>query len=190
MQNAVEEANKESFMRIIADSIRRCARIIQEAKATEQLLTTPIRERKLDEALEGIIKAYSSQSENVDFKSSISVQNALIEADDFLELLISNIMMNAIEHNPKEDKAVWVKLTEAKMGYIVSISDNGSGITDAVKTSLFDSSRRYGGLGLHTAHYIVQKYNGRIEVHDRVSGDHSQGAEFRIWIPKPIHVIS
>ncbi len=190
MQNAVEEANKESFMRIIADSIRRCARIIQEAKATEQLLTTPIRERKLDEALEGIIKAYSSQSENVDFKSSISVQNALIEADDFLELLISNIMMNAIEHNPKEDKAVWVQLTEAEMGYIVSISDNGTGITDAVKTSLFDSSRRYGGLGLHTAHYIVEKYNGRIEVHDRVSGDSSQGAEFRIWIPKQIHVIS
>jgi PAS domain S-box-containing protein len=190
MENAVEEANKESFMRIIADSIRRCARIIEEAKATEQLLTTPMRERKLDEALEGIIKAYSSQSENVDFESSISVQNALIEADDFLELLISNIMMNAIEHNPKEDKTVWVKLTEDDMEYIVSIADNGSGIPDTVKASLFDSSRRFGGLGLHTAHYIVEKYNGRIEVHDRVIGDPGQGAEFRIWIPKPIIAVS
>ena len=190
MQNAVEEANKESFMRVIGDSIRRCARIIEEAKATEQLLTTPIRERKLDEALEGIIKAYKSQSENVDFKASISIRNALIEADDFLELLISNIMMNAIEHNPREDKAVWVKLTDAKMGYIVAIADNGIGIPDPVKDTLFDTSRRFGGLGLHTARYIVEKYNGRIEVHDRVSGNPGQGAEFRIWIPKPISAVA
>jgi len=190
MQNAVEEANKESFMRVIADSIKRCARIIEEAKATEKLLTTPIRERKLDEALKGIIKAYSSQSENVEFESSITVQNALIEADDFLELLISNIMMNAIEHNPKDEKAVWVKLSEGDKGYVVSIADNGSGIPDAVKAGLFDTSRRFGGLGLHTAHYIVEKYNGRIEIHDRVIGNPGQGAEFRIWIPKPINAVS
>ncbi|MFW9981840.1 MAG: PAS domain S-box protein, partial [Candidatus Thorarchaeota archaeon] len=185
MQNAVEEANKESFMRVIADSIRRCSRIIEEAKATEQLLTTPVRERNLDEALEGIVKAYSSQSENVDFKSKISVRKALVEADDFLELLISNIMMNAIEHNPNDKKTVWVELSDAETSYIVSIADNGTGIPDPVKASLFDTSRRFGGLGLHTAHYIVEKYNGRIEVHDRVAGDPSQGAEFRIWIPKP-----
>ncbi|MFW9808448.1 MAG: PAS domain S-box protein [Candidatus Thorarchaeota archaeon] len=185
MQNAVEESNKESFMRVIADSIRRCSRIIEEAKATEQLLTTPVRERNLDEALEGIVSAYSSQSENVTFKSKISVRKALIEADDFLELLISNIMMNAIEHNTNDKKTVWVNLFEGESGYIVSIADNGTGIPDPVKASLFDTSRRFGGLGLHTAHYIVEKYNGRIEVHDRVTGDPSQGAEFRIWIPKP-----
>jgi signal transduction histidine kinase len=76
------------------------------------------------------------------------------------------------------------------MGYEVSIADNGIGIPDAVKASLFDTSRRFGGLGLHTARYIVEKYNGRIEVHDRVNGNPGQGAEFRIWIPKPIHGIS
>jgi len=99
-------------------------------------------------------------------------------------------MMNAIEHNPKDEKAVWVNLTEGEKGYIISIADNGSGIPDPVKSSLFDTSRRFGGLGLHTAHYICEKYNGRIEVHDRVVGDPSQGAEFRIWIPKPINAVS
>ena len=189
MQNAVEDSNKESFMNVIAESVKRCARIIEEAKATEQLLSTPIRERKLDEALEGIIKAYSSQSENVEFETSITIRNAVIEADDFLELMISNIMMNAIEHNPNNEKSVWVKLSDTDTGYIISIADNGKGIPDPVKASLFDTSRRFGGLGLHTAHYIAEKYNGRIEVHDRVVGDPSQGAEFRIWIPKPVNAV-
>ena len=133
-----------------------------------------------------MLKAYSSQSENVEFDTSITVRNAVIEADDFLELMISNIMMNAIEHNPNSEKSVWVKLNEGEAGYIISIADNGKGIPDAVKSSLFDTSRRFGGLGLHTAHYIAEKYNGRIEVHDRIVGDPGQGAEFRIWIPKPI----
>lgn len=190
MQNAVDESNKESFMNVIADAIKRSSRIIEEAKATELLLTTPIRERKLDEALWGIVKAYSSQSENVEFETSIEVENALIEADDFLELMISNIMMNAIEHNPNREKTVWVKLREGESGYILSIADNGSGIPDAVKSSLFDTSRRFGGLGLHTANYIAEKYNGRIEVHDRVEGNPRYGAEFRIWIPKPINAVT
>ena len=94
-------------------------------------------------------------------------------------------MMNAIEHNPNVEKKVWVDLKEDETGYIVSIADNGKGIPDAVKAGLFDTSRRFGGLGLHTANYIVEKYNGRIEVHDRVRGDSTQGAEFQIWIPKP-----
>jgi PAS domain S-box-containing protein len=190
MQNAVDESNKESFMQVIADAIKRSSRIIEEAKATEQLLTTPIRERRLDKALEGIVKAYSSQSENVEFNTSIEVTNALIEADDFLELMISNVMMNAIEHNPNEEKTVWVKLSDGESGYTLSIADNGMGIPDAVKASLFDTSRRFGGLGLHTAYYIAEKYNGRIEVHDRVEGNPSQGAEFKIWIPKPMNAFS
>ena len=185
MKSAVDESNKESFMKVIADSVRRCARIIEEAKATEQLLSIPMVERKLDEAIEVTIKALAKSSESIVFETSFSSRNVIIEADDFLELLLSNIIMNAIEHNPNEEKKVWVELNEDEDGYIVSIADNGRGITEAVKSSLFNTSRRFGGLGIHTAHYIVEKYNGRISVHDRVSGDSTQGAEFRIWIPKP-----
>ena len=185
MNSAVDETNKDSFMKVIGDSVRRCARIIEEAKATEQLLSLPIRERKLDAAIDVTINALLKSSEFINFESSVPSKNATIEADDFLELLLSNILMNAIEHNPKKDKKVWVKLSEVDEGYIVSIADNGKGVPDTLKGGLFDTSRRFGGLGLHTAQFIVEKYNGYIEVVDRVPGDYSQGAEFRIWFPKP-----
>jgi PAS domain S-box-containing protein len=185
LHSAVEEANKDSFMKVIGDAVKRCARIIEEAKATEQLLSMPTRERKLDEAIELTIKALSKSSEAITFETSFEVHDAIVEADDFLELLLSNILINAIEHNPNDEKKVWVGLKEVEIGYVVSIADNGRGISDAVKASLFDTSRRFGGLGLHTAHYIVEKYNGHISVNDRVPGSSTQGAEFCIWIPKP-----
>ncbi len=190
MKSAVDESNKESFMKVIGDAVRRCARIIEEAKSTEQLLSTPSKERKLDEAIERTIDAMSKISEAITFETTISSHNAIVVADDFLELLLSNIVMNAIEHNPFDNKTVWVSLEEEESGYRVAIADNGRGIPDPIKASLFDMSRRFGGLGLHTAHYIVGKYNGRIEVHDRVEGDSTQGAEFRIWIPKPQNSIN
>ncbi|MFW9807526.1 MAG: PAS domain S-box protein, partial [Candidatus Thorarchaeota archaeon] len=190
MKATVDESNKESFMKVIGDAVRRCARIIEEAKATEQLLSIPIRERKLDEAIQTTLMALIKSSETTSFETTFSSRDAIVEADDFLELLLSNIIMNAIEHNPNSDKKVWVKLTEGEIGYTVSIADNGIGIPDTLKKSLFDTSRRFGGLGLHTAQFIAEKYNGRIEVHDRVHGDSSQGAEFRIWIPKPRNSIS
>ena len=190
MKASVDESNKESFMKVIGDAVRRCARIIEEAKATEQLLSIPIRERKLDEAIQTTLMALIKSSESTSFETTFDSREAIVEADDFLELLLSNIIMNAIEHNPNSDKKVWVDLTEGKIGYTVSIADNGIGIPDTLKKSLFDTSRRFGGLGLHTAQFIVEKYNGRIEIHDRVPGNSSQGAEFRIWIPKPRNSIS
>ena len=115
LHSAIEEANKDSFMKVIGDAVRRCARIIEEAKATEQLLSIPTRERKLDEAIELTITALSKSSDAITFETSFEVHDAVIEADDFLELLLSNILINAIEHNPKDEKKVWVGLKEVEI---------------------------------------------------------------------------
>ncbi|MFW9965846.1 MAG: hypothetical protein ACFFEA_01705 [Candidatus Thorarchaeota archaeon] len=55
-----------------------------------------------------------------------------------------------------------------------------------MKSVHFDQERRYGGLGLHQAKRILAKYGGVIEVSDRVPGDYSKGALFRLWFPKHI----
>ena len=60
---------------------------------------------------------------------------------------------------------------------------NGYGIDDALKKTLFDPKRRYGGIGVHQAKEIVMKYSGRISVYDRIPGMHSEGTEFVVWLP-------
>jgi PAS domain S-box-containing protein len=183
MRSATDESMKNSFYRVITDAIKRCSRIIQEANSTEQLLSVPLIERSLTQAVTTCIEAMS-HSENITFDTFIMGGDARIMADEYLELLISNILMNSVEHNVKERKKVWIRLERSGLEYMLSISDDGPGIPDATKAGIFDMSRRFGGLGLHTANHLVEKYGGQIELHDRVSGQYSQGLDVRIWFPK------
>jgi PAS domain S-box-containing protein len=183
LMGATEESVKNSFYKVIGDAVKRCSRIIQEANSTEQLLSVPLVERSLTQAVTTCIEAMS-HAENITFETFLMGGDARIKADEYLELLISNILMNAVEHNIKERKKVWIRLELAKLEYILSISDDGPGISDTTKTGLFDMSRRFGGLGLHTANHLVEKYGGRIELVDRVPGHFSQGLEVRMLFPR------
>jgi len=115
---------------------------------------------------------------------SLEVDNALIEADQFLEQLLGNLIENAIEHNPREERIVWISLRESGEGYEIAVGDNGQGISGSLKAAIFDLSRRYGGVGLHQTKHICDKYGGRIDVRDRVKGEPTKGAEFVVWLPK------
>ncbi len=97
--------------------------------------------------------------------------------------LLENLLENAVIHNNKSPRRVWVTLRKAKGGYEVSIADNGSGVSDKKKESLFDPERRFGGVGIHQALRIAQKYDGHISVDDRIADDSSQGAKFQLWLP-------
>jgi PAS domain S-box-containing protein len=183
MYSATDESVKNSFYKVITDAIKRCSRIIQEANSTEQLLSVPLIERSLTQAVTTCIDAMS-HSENITFDTFIVGGDARIMADEYLELLISNILMNSVEHNVKERKKVWIRVERTGLEYMLSISDDGPGIPDATKAGIFDMSRRFGGLGLHTVNHLVEKYGGRIQLLDRVPGNYSQGLEVRIWFPE------
>ncbi|PNX52581.1 MAG: hypothetical protein BV458_08875 [Thermoplasmata archaeon M9B2D] len=185
MLNATEDSVKNSFYKIIGDAIKRCSRIIQEANSTEQLLSVPLSDRSLTQAVNTCIDAMS-HAENITFETFIMGGDARVKADEYLELLVSNILMNSVEHNIKERKRVWIRLESSGLDYLLSISDDGPGIPDSTKAGLFNMSRRFGGLGLHTVNHLVEKYGGRIELYDRVPGQYSQGLEVRIWLPKYI----
>ncbi len=180
-----DETMRSNFLDIIKNSIQRAARLIGEVQETEQLLNVPLVERDLAAALTTCIAALEGRSDT-QFHYKFHIKRASVKADEFLELLLSNILLNAIEHNPKGKKEVWVDLSQSKDYYIVSIADNGPGISDTRKKELFDMTRRFGGIGLHQAYQIAEKYNGSIRVEDRVSGHPEEGAKFIIEIPRMV----
>ncbi|MFW9953312.1 MAG: PAS domain S-box protein [Candidatus Thorarchaeota archaeon] len=186
LRTATEEDVRTSFFGIIEEAVQRCSRLIEEVRATENLLAIPLVQKSLAKSLIGVKQALENRSANTAFHTEIQKPDAQILADDYLELLITNILINAIEHNNKQSKNVWISLREEDNGYVVSIADDGPGIGDKRKKELFDMARRYGGVGLHQSTQIVEKYGGRITVADRVKGRPSEGADFRIWLPKPV----
>ncbi|MGY5873609.1 MAG: PAS domain-containing sensor histidine kinase, partial [Candidatus Thorarchaeota archaeon] len=183
MRGATDDTRKDMFYEIINDAVKRCSRIIEEAKSTEQLLSGSLIERSLIQALTTCIAAMGSMS-SVRFVNSMIDGEALILADEYLELLISNILMNAVEHNPKEQQKVWVTVEDDGSDYIVSICDDGPGMQDTTKLGIFDMTRRFGGLGLHTANHLAEKYHGKISIGNRVPGNHNEGLCVKIQLPK------
>ncbi len=70
----------------------------------------------------------------------------------------------------------------------VAITDRGAGIPDDRKEELFsrlENGRTLGsGMGLTLVKRIIERYEGRAWVEDRVPGTHAMGAKFVIELTK------
>ena len=103
---------------------------------------------------------------------------------ELIRRVIINIVRNGIEaaqnaHIEPEIDLSFKILNDAKKQLCLSIVDNGPGLTDEQKASLFMpyfTTKSDGtGLGLSIVRKIVEDHNGTITLHDR--DDHERGAQ-------------
>jgi PAS domain S-box-containing protein len=120
----------------------------------------------------------------------------LVKANELLRDVFINIVNNAIKHSSgpltvsiKVDKIVRADGTFYKVG----IEDNGPGIPDTLKRTLFDrlnlsNTKASGkGFGLCLIKMLVDDYEGSFRVEDRVAGDYKQGSRFVVMLPASIN---
>jgi len=176
--------NLNSVIDLITESVKRSRNLIHNVQKTQGLLSVPLSENPLKDALKSSLDVLKDTYEDLEIEVDYKVRRAIIYADQYLMTLLANLLENAVIHNNKRPRRVWVALRKAKGGFEISIADNGPGITDERKENLFDPERRFGGVGIHQALRIARKYDGHISVDDRVANDSSQGAEFLVWLPK------
>ncbi len=107
--------------------------------------------------------------------------------DVTFEILILNLLGNAIKHNDKDIGQLWVNLESVKDGLNLSIDDNGPGIPEESVDKIFNAfatlQRRdeveASGMGLAIVKKIVLNKNGTISVTRSPHG----GARFSIFLP-------
>jgi signal transduction histidine kinase len=184
LEEKLRDPNDRRLLGQIVSAVERCQSMISKVKVTEPLMSVPLHPRRLGPIVEEIVELQRNQHNDVMIELAIRSRGAIVDADEFVEQLLSNLIENAIEHNPNIEKKVWVTLFKSGDGYEVSVSDNGHGLSEALKIAIFDVTRRYGGVGLLQSKQICEKYGGRIKVRDRVQGQPGEGAEFSIWLPK------
>lgn len=123
----------------------------------------------------------------------IPSQKFLVKANDLLQNAIENFLFNAIMHNKNETIEISIQALRYKINqtpYIkIEFSDNGVGIPDIRKQEIFitreeEESKFRTGLGLSLIKKIIDYYEGKIWVEDRIKGDHSKGSNFIILIPE------
>lgn len=94
-----------------------------------------------------------------------------------LQLLISNLIENAVKYSPKE-KPITCKLSKSGNEIIMNIIDEGIGIADSEKTKIFEKFYRTGnestrktqgtGLGLYLCSKIAGDHNADISVTNNI----------------------
>lgn len=123
----------------------------------------------------------------------IQVQDSRIVADKLrVGQVIGNILDNAIRFSP-QGRQVMVELKEEKNEYLVSITDQGIGVSPEYIDHIFERfyrarntvSRQYSGigLGLFVARAIVEAHGGRIWV----TSNEGLGSTFSFTLPHAPH---
>ena len=182
-----EDEKDSSRMKLIQNvvmAVQDTSELISNVQATAELLSTPLERTSLDFTLKSCVDAFSEEHQDVTINRDFNVKEAIVNADRFLCYMFMNLFSNAVRHNPKEEKLIWIQLSESGNGYELTIADNGPGIRDDMKKNLLDPDRRSGGVGILQCLQITNKYGGSFEIHDRITIEPDEGAMIRIWLPR------
>ena len=104
--------------------------------------------------------------------------------------IILNLVDNAIKYNTNNNPLVVLDYKENETHHHFSVSDNGNGIPESKKESLFDlfntahDADKYGnkgtGIGLYTVKTLVEKLGGEVSLTSKVN----EGTTFSFSVEK------
>jgi signal transduction histidine kinase len=129
----------------------------------------------------------------------VSFYELKVEADELLEEVFANLFSNCAKYTngDKVDISISVDEVRAALNAVpgetadylkVTVSDRGQGIPDSEKATIFSRYLRGAkgmGLGMSIIHaLVVDRYQGRIYLRNRVEGDYTQGTSIELWLRK------
>ncbi|ESS04394.1 MAG: PAS sensor histidine kinase, partial [uncultured archaeon A07HR67] len=106
-------------------------------------------------------------------------------ADDMLDSVFRNLLGNAVAHTDADVPSIRVATTAFSDRIRVSVADNGPGVPDEKKDSIFEEGicgldSDGTGLGLYLVRTLVERYDGAVWVDDAEDG----GARFTVELPR------
>lgn len=140
------------------------------------------------------IELYRIQNPNINFKVDIHQPVPFIGDAYRLELIINNIISNAVKYQKPDasDPAIWITIKADEDKADIIIKDNGLGIPQEHLDDVFKMFFRYNttvtgtGIGLFVVKEALDKLGGTIAV----QSNYGEGTNFEISIPnqpKAIH---
>jgi PAS domain S-box-containing protein len=182
----IPEDSEESKMclNIINRNSKRIEDIIAELLNSFRPAEIVVERRLLQSIIEESLEAASDRItlRHIELKRDFPEAPAWVMADHKkLKIAFLNIIINAIEAMKENEGQLQVAIKQKGSQYVVSIEDNGSGISDENLSHLFEpyfTSKQNGmGLGLSSALNILQSHNATFDVQTKLT----KGTIFRLF---------
>jgi len=160
--------------------------LVNEFSNFSKLPETNPRPSRLDKIIQEAIALYQGAHKHIKFEYISEHQLPVMELDrDQIKRVMINLLENAVSAIGKDKGRVRVRtrFNSTLQFVVIEVEDLGSGISDHVKSRLFEpyfSTKKGGtGLGLAIVRKIIADHQGYI----RVSQHHPRGTRFIIELP-------
>lgn len=171
------EGDNKKFADIVLTSINQSIEIIRNVSTIRKMheQKAAMRPVNLDDVIRKEILHFSNT------KIHYSGTEVVVLADDLLGQVFTNLIGNSSKFCG-ENGEITISVGEKDNNILVTVSDNGPGISNEMKPQIFDRFRKGKGkksgkgLGLFITRHLVEGYGGRIWAEDRVPGHQDQGA--------------
>lgn len=194
-EDMIEDENKrKEYFKTLYKKSERVSELIEElfefVKLNNDKLIINLEDIDITEELRVIVLEFYEEIENLNIEPIIDIPEGPIFLKLDLKLIrrgISNIIENSIKYNINATY-IKIELIETSDDVEILISDNGVGIPQKIKDTLFDEFVRGDesrgtdggtGLGLSISKKVIEKHNGKIYFLDE-----EKGAKFRIILKK------
>lgn len=175
------------FQKVTGTVLIQIEQLVNIANSFSQFskMPEPKRERfLLADVVEGVVDLYS-HSEDFRLEVSLLEEEFWVNADrDQLSRVFNNLVKNAHQAIEHEEGMVKVKMTVEGDEVLVSVTDNGKGIPEAIRSRIFEpkfTTKDSGmGLGLAMVKRIVESVDGNIWFET----EEGQGTTFFVRLPR------
>ncbi|UCE91594.1 MAG: GAF domain-containing protein [Methanobacteriota archaeon] len=179
--------------------VRNNARLIENMRMLAKVRATSEDEftpqdigRAVDEAVADVKKVHSDR--DIVVESAVPPGRHFVMASTTFREMFTNLLSNAVKFDSSNRVRVDVSVESESISeneyWLVSVYDRGRGIPDDRKKTVFErfatglTGIKGFGLGLSIVSTMVEKFNGKVWVEDRVEGDHTKGAVFKVLLPR------
>jgi signal transduction histidine kinase len=187
---ATHNATSIKELNIIEQNVRLCRELLNMWQSYGSVEASPHKQISVSGVLGEVIKAVEALAaqSGVDLQSSICEDSCMVLGDAVqIKRAIQNVIINAIQASAEKKGSVAVTCTQKDFYVDIRIEDNGSGITPAEMSKIFDpyfttkQGKSGTGLGLYITKKVLEDHNGSIKV-DSIP-DHK--TTFTIRLPLP-----
>ena len=180
ISNTLQEANRLNTL---------CNNILFASQLDAGAYRSNNEEINFTDLVEGCVDDFKNRFPQRQIIEHISETSYLNGETLLLQMLVNNLIENALKYSPKE-LPVTIVLAESSEKIILTVSDGGPGIADAEKKKVFEKFYRSGdestrktkgtGLGLYLCKRIVESHKGYISVIDNLPTGSSFTATFNL----------